>query len=67
MGFLKNHRELIENLVAEIRKLTSGFAKLEFEFVISKNVTTVLSERFMQMESQYGPMLNDHGKGAWKL
>ena len=31
----------MQNLVAEIKKLTSSFAKLESESEISKNVTTV--------------------------
>ena len=44
--------EVSENLVAEVRKLTSNFAKFEFESAISKNITTVLSERLVQTERQ---------------
>lgn len=40
----------MENCVAEVRKLTSSFAKLESELAISQTVTTVLSERLVQME-----------------
>ena len=42
----------MENLSAEVRKLTSSFAKLESEIAISKDFTTVLSERLVQMERQ---------------
>ena len=46
------HEEHIENLVVEVRKLTSSFAKLESELAISKNITTVLLGRLAQMERQ---------------
>ena len=48
----ERHEEHMENLVAEIRKLTSSFAKLESELAISKNITTALSGRLVQMERQ---------------
>ena len=48
----ERHEEHMENLVAEIRKLTFSFAKLESELAISKNITTVLSGRLVQMEGQ---------------
>ena len=44
------NEEHVKNLVADVRKLSSSFAKLEPELVISKNITTVLSERRVQME-----------------
>ena len=40
----------MENLVAEVRKLTSSLAKLESELAVSKNITTVLSGRLVLME-----------------
>ena len=41
----------MENPVAEVKKkLTSSFAKLKSELAISKNTTTVLSGRLVQME-----------------
>ena len=40
------------NLVAEVRKLTSRFAKRKSELAISKNITTVLSGRLVKMEKQ---------------
>ena len=43
----------MENRVAEVRKLTSSFGKLKSELAISKNVTTVLSGRLVQMERLY--------------
>ena len=46
----ERHEEHIENLVAEVRKLTSIFAKLNSELVISKNITTFLSKRLVQRE-----------------
>ena len=48
----ERHEEHIENLVVEVRKLTSSFAKLESELAISKNITTVLLGRLVQMERQ---------------
>ena len=48
----EKHKEHMENLVAEVRKLTSSFAKLKPELAISKNITTVLSGRLVQMERQ---------------
>ena len=42
----------MENLVVEVRKLTSNFTKFESELAISKNITCVLSERLVQMERQ---------------
>ena len=48
----ERHEEHMENLVAEVRKLTSSFAKLESELAISKNITTVLSGRLVQMGRQ---------------
>ena len=44
------HEEHMENLVAEVRKLTYSFSKLESELAVSKSVTTVLSKRLVQME-----------------
>ena len=34
----------MENLVVEVRKLSSSLAKVESKLAISKNITTVLSE-----------------------
>ena len=48
----ERHEEHMENLVAEVRKLISSFAKLESELAISKNITTVLSGRLVEMERQ---------------
>ena len=42
--------EHVENLVIDVRKLTFTFIKLESGLAISKNITTVLSERLVQME-----------------
>ena len=42
----------MENLLDEVRKLTSSFEKLESELENSKNITTVLSGRHLQMEKQ---------------
>ena len=42
----------MENLVAELRKLTSNFAKLESELATSKNITTDLSGKLFQNERQ---------------
>ena len=39
----EKHEEHIENLIAEVRKLTVSFAKLQSKLVISKNITSVLS------------------------
>ena len=39
----EKHEEHIENLIAEVRKLTVSFAKLQSKLVISKNITCVLS------------------------
>ena len=41
----ERHEEHIEDLVAEVRKLTSIFAKLNSELVISKNITTFFVEK----------------------
>lgn len=49
---IKGLRSIWKFLLQELRKLTSSFAKLESELAISMNVTTVLSERLMQMERQ---------------
>ena len=49
---LEKNGEHMENLVAEVRKLTSSFAKLTSELAISKNITTVLSGRLVQVERQ---------------
>ena len=48
----ERQEEHMENLVAEVRKLTSSFAKLESESAISKNIATVLSGRLVQMGRQ---------------
>ena len=44
------HEEQLENLVVEVGKLTSSFAKLESELAISTNVPIVLLEILVQME-----------------
>ena len=49
---LEKNGEHMENLVAEVRKLTSSFAKLTSELAISKYITTVLSGRLVQVERQ---------------
>ena len=46
------HDEYMENLVAEVQKLTSSFGRLKSGPVISKNLTTTLSKRLVQMERQ---------------
>lgn len=42
------HEGHIENLVAEVRKVTSNFAKLESEPAIFKNIKTALTKRLLQ-------------------
>ena len=51
---VKNKRpdKHMKSLVAEVRKLTSRFAKLKCVLAISENITTVLSERLVQMKRQ---------------
>ena len=44
--------EHTKNLVKEVKKLTSNFAKLESTLAMSKNINTVLSGRLIQMERQ---------------
>ena len=44
--------EHTKNLVTEVKKLTSNFAKLESTLAMSKNINTVLSGRLIQMEMQ---------------
>ena len=44
--------EHTKNLVTEVKKLTSNFAKLESTLAMSKNINTVLSGRLIQMERQ---------------
>ena len=39
----EKHEEHTENLVAEVRKLTFSFAKLESELAVLKNITAALS------------------------
>ena len=56
-----------EQHVAEVRKLTFSFTKFKSELTISKNITTVLSGRLVQMESQCWSILNTHGENVWKL
>ena len=48
----ERHEEHMENLVVEVRKLSSSLAKLKSELAISKNITTVLSEGCVLMENQ---------------
>ena len=42
----------MENLVAQVRKITFNFAKPEYWLAISNNITTVLPERLVHMERQ---------------
>ena len=44
--------EHTKNLVTEVKKLTSNFAKLESTLAMSKNINTVLSGRLIQMGRQ---------------
>ena len=48
----ERHEEHMENLVEEVKKLTSSFAKRKSELAISKNTTIVLSGRLVHMERQ---------------
>ena len=57
----------MENLLDEVRKLTSSFEKLESELEKSKNITTVLSGRHLEWKSKVVPMLNTHRENVWKL
>ena len=46
----ESNEEHTKNLVAEVKKLTSNFAKLESKLAMSKNINTALSGRLVQME-----------------
>ena len=48
----QRHQNNMENLIAEVRKLTSNFEKLKSELAVSKYSTTVLSPKLVLMERQ---------------
>ena len=48
----ERHDKHMKNLVAEVRKITSSFAKLKYVLAISKNIPTLSSERLLQIKGQ---------------
>ena len=60
-------KEHVENLVAEMGKLTPSFAKLESQLAIPKKLPLFCQKDLRRQKDNVGSMLNTHGQNAWKL
>ena len=61
---MKKH---MENLVAEVRKLTYSFAKLESAFAIQRILPLLCQKYWYRWKGDVGPKLNAHGENPWNL